>query len=191
MIKVEFDPVTGMVLAQGSVVDPTGEGVYIEEIIRAPAYVVNGEVALVPESPGPWHRWDWGVKQWLPQLPEAILDALDRVDTAAGRARLSYITDVPGQQATYARKEQQARDWLAAGFAGPAPSFIAAEASALGVQPQLLAQQVLELAEFWAEVKGPEIEAARIKWKAAVRSATTLEAVQAAIDAALAELEAL
>lgn len=146
------------------------------EPLRGRSRLVDGEIVAAPI---------------VDSLAQLVAQAQVDVDVAAGRVRLRYITDVPGQQATYARKEQQARDWLAAGFAGPAPSFIAAEASAIGVQPQLLAQQVLELAEFWAEVKGPEIEAARIKHKAAVRAATTESELRAAVELALVELEAM
>ena len=137
--------------------------------------------------------WSNDLMVWVDarQLDQAKSDSQAQVDEAAGRARLRYITDVPGQQATYQRKEQQAREWTEAGYPEPAPSFIAAEAEALDTTPQAIAVQVITLADFWAYSKGPEIEAARIKWKAAVRSATTLEAVQAALDAALAELEAL
>lgn len=163
-----------------------------------PAYWTGTEVRPLPQRPSPAHEWSGDALAWVLNpalLPAAITQAQARaqaqVDDAAGRARLRYITDVPGQQATYQRKEQQAREWTEAGYPEPAPSFIAAEAEALDTTPQAIAVQVITLADFWAYSKGPEIEAARIKWKAAVRSATTLEAVQAALDAALAELEAL
>lgn len=161
-------------------------------------YVFGGQVLQRPVRPTPEHAWNHQLQVWEADAT-AIASVLvlrqvaaqAQVDDAAGRARLRYITDVPGQQATYTRKEQQARQWVDSGYAGDAPSFIAAEAEALGETPQHIAQQVITLADFWAYSKGPEIEAARIKWKAAVRSATTLEAVQAALDAALAELETL
>lgn len=163
-----------------------------------PAYWNGVEVVPLPAQPSDAHEWSGDALAWVLNpalLPAAITQAQARaqaqVDDAAGQARLRYITDVPGQQATYTRKEQQAREWLDSGYAGDAPSFIAAEAAALGEAPQHIAQQVITLADYWAYVKGPEIEASRIKHKAAVRAAATLEAVQAALDAALAELEAL
>jgi len=163
-----------------------------------PAYWTGVEVVPFPPQPSPAHEWSGQALAWVlnpslmpAALAEAQATAQAQVDAAAGRARLRYITDVPGQQATYTRKEQQAREWVDSGYSGAAPSFIAAEAAALDETPQAIAQQVITLADFWAYVKGPEIEAARIKHKAAVRAATTLEAVQAALDAALVELEAL
>lgn len=161
-------------------------------------YVVGGQVLERPQRPTPEHTWNQQSQVW--EADTAALTAFlelrrgaaqAQIDDAAGQARLRYITDVPGQQATYQRKEQQARQWVDSGYSGAAPSFIAAEAQALGETPQHIAQQVITLADFWAYSKGPQIEAARIKWKAAVRAAETLEAVQAALDAAMAELEAL
>lgn len=163
-----------------------------------PAFWDGQTVQAMPAQPSPAHEWSGQSLAWVlnPSLmPAALAEAQAKgqaqVDAAAGRARLRYITDVPGQQATYQRKEQQAREWTEAGYPEPAPSFIAAEAEALGTTPQAIAVQVITLADFWAYVKGPEIEAARIKHKAAVRATATLEAVQAALDAALVELEAL
>ena len=176
-----------------------GEGCKIGPwVVSLPAYWDGFEPRSMPPQPSPAHEWSGQSLAWVlnpslmpAALAEAQATAQAQVDDAAGRARLRYITDVPGQQATYTRKEQQARQWVDSGYSGPAPSFIAAEAAALGEAPQHIAQQVITLADYWAYVKGPEIEASRIKWKAAVRSAATLEAVQAALDAALTELEAL
>lgn len=163
-----------------------------------PAYWTGTEVLPLPPQPSPAHEWSGQALAWVlnPSLmPGALAEAQGaaqaQVDAAAGQARLRYITDVPGQQATYQRKEQQAREWVESGYSGPAPSFIAAEADALGEQPQQIAQQVITLADFWAYSKGPEIESARIKHKALIRAATTLEAVQTALSAAMVELEAL
>lgn len=163
-----------------------------------PAYWTGTELLPLPPQPNLAHEWSGEALTWVlnpslmpAALAEAQAKAQAQVDDAAGQARLRYITDVPGQQATYQRKEQQAREWTEAGYPEPAPSFILAEAQALQTTPQAIAVQVITLADFWAYVKGPEIEASRIQWKAAVRAATSLEAVQAALDAAIAELEAL
>lgn len=139
-------------------------------------------------------RWDgaaWQPLQPPKPLEEVRLAAYLRVDGEAGQARLRYITSVPGQAETYTRKEAQARAWQASGFAGAAPSFIAAEAAALGVPAQQVAEEVIGLADFWEQAKGPEIEAARIAGKAAVRAATSEASILAAADAAVQALEAL
>lgn len=155
-----------------------------------------GESGYEHEGSPPAGRWRLAGGQLVSApIVEPIEQSIVRgeavIDDAAGRARLRYITDIPGQQATYTRKEQQAREWAAAGFTGAAPSFIAAEAAALGIGAQLLAEQVIALADYWAEVKGPEIEAARIKHKAAIRAATTEADVRAVCELALAELGAM
>lgn len=164
-----------------------------------PGYVDGQVCKKVPDRPSPSHDWDWPSKSWVlnevsaaAARVKAAADALAAIDSAAGQTRLKYITSVPGQAETYQRKEQQAREWAAVGFVGQAPSFIAAEAEALSVSPQSVASEVIQLADYWANVKGPEIEAARRKWKVAVEAAgTDLSAIDAALNEGLAELGAL
>jgi hypothetical protein len=131
--------------------------------------------AAVPAVPTGLCRWDADLADWvLKKPPPTAEQALDRaladIDTAAGQARLKYITAVPGQAETYQRKEQQAREWAGASFAGAAPSFIAVEASARGLDAQTLAETIIQRADYWVYVKGPEIEGCRLKWKDARRS---------------------
>jgi hypothetical protein len=120
---------------------------------------------------------------------EAKTRALQAVDNEAGQTRLKYITSVPGQSETYQRKEQQAREWQAAGFTGNPPPFIGAEAIALEMDAQAIALNIITLSDYWSNIKGPEIEATRRKWKVAIETAGQ---DVAAINAALASgLEAL
>lgn len=164
-----------------------------------PAYWTGNQFVPVPHSPGPGHVWQWApVFAWdfqqaeaTNQLHAAKAAALGAIDTEAGRARLRYITSVPGQAETYQRKEQQARAWAETGFTGPAPSFIAAEADALGRSARAVAEEVIGLADLWADVTGPAIEACRRKWKVAAESATTLEQIDQIRASAKAELAAL
>lgn len=159
-----------------------------------PGWIDSGTYHRQPSRPGHGFEWDSASRAWLASMP-----ALERyrsvayqaIDRAAGAARLRYITSVPGQAETYTRKEEQARAWAATGFSGQAPSFIAAEAAALQVPARQVAEEVIALADFWAQVKGPEIEAARIVGKARVRAAldeATIAAAQAAAEVALAAL---
>lgn len=176
--------------------DPApGQGVLLlDSPCKLPGYVHDGAYVERPERPSKWHEWDAESKTYtLPAgvLSDASAAAQAQIDAAAGRARLRYITDVPGQQETYRRKGEQARQWAAAGFPETVPSYIAAEARRTKSSPQAVAEKIIELEHLWVEIKGPEVESARIGWKEEVRAATTLEAVHAALDAALAELEAL
>ena len=125
----------------------------------------------------------------------ARLRAQRAIDQAAGAARLRYITDVPGQQAVYMVKLQQAQAYVAAHAedAGAAvPPYIAAEANAVGMTPLEVATEVVALAAQWNDVVGPAIEAARLGGKAAVTAAPADEAaINAARDAAVAALLAI
>ena len=125
----------------------------------------------------------------------ARLRAQRAIDQAAGAARLRYITDVPGQQAVYMVKLQQAQAYVAAHAedAGAAvPPYIAAEANAVGMTPLEVATEVVALAAQWNDVVGPAIEAARLGGKAAVTAAPDNEAaINAARDAAIAVLAAI
>ena len=161
--------------------------------VRLPGYIVGTDFYPLPESPGDGYSFNWTTKQW--EDPRSITDAaapaLDRIDQLAGKARLRYITSVPGQAETYTKKEEQARTWAATGFVGDAPSFIAAEATALGRTPQSVATEIIGLADYWANSKGPQIEACRRKWKVAVESATSVIQVDNLIIQAIAELDSL
>jgi hypothetical protein len=164
-----------------------------------PAYVDGQNVRRMPAKPSVATSWSGEALAWVPSsaeetqlaLAELMNSSLRIIDRVAGQVRMRYITSAPGQAETYQRKEQQAREWLASGFAGVAPSFIAAEAQALGVQPQVIAQEIIDTADLWSNVKGPAIEAARRAGKVAIQSATTIEAIEAARDAAIAALDAL
>lgn len=127
-------------------------------------------------------------------LAIARLRATREIDAAAGEARLRYITDVPGQQAVYIVKREQAAQYLAE-FAldenAVAPPYIAQEAAALEVTAEVLALQVMEIAALWEDTLSPAIEAARIGGKATVMAAVDVEAVEAARDLVLADLAAI
>lgn len=153
----------------------------------------NGVLREISPRPSLQHRINrvLGVWEDTRSVADAIASALNRVDQIAGQARLRYITSVPGQAETYAKKEEQARAWASAAFWGAAPSFIAAEAAALGVSAQSVAEEVISLADFWANVKGPQIEATRRKWKVSIEAATTVLQVDQMVESAKAELDAL
>lgn len=162
-------------------------------------YFANGQVFVRDERPSYGDTWDWQALSWIHNeqraseiVATARSDALQGVDDAAGKARLRYITSIPGQSETYQRKEQQARAWAAAEFAGQAPSFIAAEAEALNISAESVAIEVMQLADYWANVKGPQIEATRRKWKVAIEAAgTDLDAIASALNQGQVALEAL
>jgi hypothetical protein len=143
-------------------------------------YVIKGAAKPFPPRPSSGHSWNWDTKKWA--LSDAAVDdlidnALDAVDKAAGKARLRYQTLVPGQEATYAAKEDEARTWQAAEFAGEAPPYISAESKALRLDPKAFALRVIAAADAWHTVTGPAIEANRAKWKSAIRNSNRNPAV--------------
>lgn len=156
-------------------------------------YFAGDEFYAMPARPSDAHQFDWATKSWIDPRSLADLKAqgLILVDDLAGAARLRYITSVPGQAETYQKKEQQAREWAASSFTGDAPSFIAAEANALGQNPQELAAEVIGLADYWSNVKGPQIEASRRKWKVAIEAAIDPSLIPGLIESARSELGAL
>lgn len=116
-------------------------------------------------------------------------NTLDDIDREAGVARLRYITDVPGQQGVYLTKLQQALAFKA--DPSVTPGYLAAEAQVRGITPAQLADVILETAALWNDVKGPAIEAARIKAKLAVEAAGSAEAIAEAREAAVLALRDL
>lgn len=113
------------------------------------------------------------------------------IDTAAGEARLRYITDVPGQSAVYLQKMEQARAFIGLAGLGTPPPYITAEATATGVTPINAANAIAAVAALWNDQVGPSIEQARIAGKRAVDAAATPAAIDAAQAAALATLQGL
>lgn len=122
------------------------------------------------------------------------LRAHQALDACAGQVRLRYITDVPGQQAVYMTKLQQAQAYLVARALdadAAVPPYLAAEAGATGESALQVATAITGLATVWNEQLGPAIEGARLGAKRAVSDAQDEAGVQAALSAGLAALDAL
>lgn len=127
-------------------------------------------------------------------LPLLKLRACRMIDSAAGAARLSYITDVPGQQAVYMAKLEQARAHLAALATDPGaapPPYVLAEMSVTGLDHIAACHDIIATGTAWNELLGPAIEQARRAGKTAVGAAETADGVQLALDAALQALAAV
>lgn len=131
---------------------------------------------------GVWHQ------QWTERAPSPEeLDAREarlhaQIDREAGVFRKRFITDVPGQQQTYAEKEREARAWTADADPADFP-FLAAEAAARDVSIADVAALVIATADAW-RLLGAAIEGARMGSKAAVTAAKTAGDWGAMADAA-------
>lgn len=137
--------------------------------------------------------WNASTRRWVatPTIAALRASAFAAIDLAAGRARLRYITDVPGQQGVYLRKAEQAAAYAAAGFAGPVPPYIQAEAEAIGASAQEAAERVTAIATLWDNQIGPAIEKLRIWGKTAAGIAADAAGVETARTQSIGQLEAL
>lgn len=149
----------------------------------------NGAWVIVPAS--------------IPTAADLLLTAQENasslIDTQAGKTRSKYITTVAGQSETYLSKATDAANYKAAGypFASIASyPWVQAEAKAINgstptaAQAQAATDGILAAQAAWIAL-GASIEQARRAGGVAVAAATTVTAVQAAKDAAVAALAAM
>lgn len=88
-----------------------------------------------------------------------------RIDEACGEVRKQFITDIPGQSATYTIKEEEARAYAQ----NPSGSYPFLEAEARSTQADIrdVALQIVNIAAQWRQL-GAEIEGLRIGAKRSV-----------------------
>lgn len=114
------------------------------------------------------------------------------IDAAVARARVRNATRIDGQDSMYLLKANEAERYIAAGSPMDASDFVLlkAEAEALQITPQEQAARVIAARDFWLSVAA-RIEAARIGGKASLAGQATVEAVVAAGELVIAELDAI
>lgn len=120
-----------------------------------------------------------------PNIPWHKEQGLTKVKELIAAARQNYITDLPGQDAIYQAKENEAIAYLAA--TNPVLTdypLLNAETGITASTPTELANLWVTLAQQWRSVAA-QLEAARMTANASIGSATTI----AEIDAALAALD--
>lgn len=142
-----------------------------------------------PALPGIW-LWDIASQYWARQveLGEVLAEALRQVDALAGAARTRHLSDGAGQQATYLRKAEEARSYVAACGIGAVPPYVLAEAQATGVAPIDAAAAICAAAELWDTRTGPSIELARRRAKLALRTCASAPEIDATLSSARATL---
>jgi hypothetical protein len=108
-------------------------------------------------------------------------EAAARVDVLSGETRLRFITDSPGQEATYTAKLADAKAYIAAGYPTITTPYvwITTEAAATGVTVTYVADYIVYTAGLWAAV-GATIEGARQAAKIAINSAPSVTAIRSA-----------
>jgi hypothetical protein len=133
-------------------------------------------ISEIDREPGEFEKVEDGIVVLDAAAMDAALHA--KIDVAAGRFRLRFITDVPGQSGTYIEKEKQAWRCLADEDEAEWP-MIAGEAAARGITPAEMAAFIAGIAAEWRAVDAL-IETRRITAKLEVSAATTAEEKRAA-----------
>lgn len=179
-----FDPQTGQVTA-------TMMGT-VDMLESVPAWVE------IPAGVDLANLAAWSVDLETMELVVTDLEPIKSTATAAvnevvGRARLRFITDIPGQEMIYTIKEQQARTYLAA---DPEPTdlsefrMIATEVAVRGITPYEAAQLILNLSSIWQQVGGA-LEDIRLQAVMDIDAATTAEGIEVIRDGAVIQVQTL
>ncbi|MNF96949.1 hypothetical protein D3C84_797600 [compost metagenome] len=105
------------------------------------------------------------------------------IDAAVARARARNATRIEGQDSMYLLKANEAERYIDY-------VLLKAEAEALQITPQAQAERVIEARDSWLAVAA-RIEAARIGGKGSLTELATVEAVVAAGELVIAELDAI
>lgn len=117
------------------------------------------------------------------ELTNARMEAVARINAAAGAVRRLYITDIPGQPAIYQMKETEARAWLADPDPDPADyPFIAAEIGITAATGYEVAQVYLNLGALYVQAAA-QLEHVRLGHIAMAETAPTPEDATAVADA--------
>ncbi len=157
-------------------------------------YVQDGEAVAKPPRPSETHDFDYASKTWIDNeadyLPELKLSALAQVNDLRGSARLNYITDLPGQDALYAAKREEAVAYLS----DPDPiddlyPLIKSEIGETAPTGFEVAQIFLNLNDLWREAAGA-IDAACFAAKREIESVTTANEIGSIVETLRIQLSA-
>lgn len=176
-------------------VDPTE--MYIEGFYRGDEYYVEyGKAVAKPPKPADWAKFDYGTKVWfdprteedlLNEIVEAKTNTIAAINNAIGVIRSKFITVIPAQDMLYQAKEAEAKAYLT--DADPVVAdypFIHAEIGITGQDAWQVAQVYVNQAMILRQVAA-QLETVRLGHIAMVEAATDVEA----IDAALLAFEAI
>lgn len=126
-------------------------------------------------------------------LTEVRREAIAKVNNRAGQVRLMFITDEPGQDMLYLKKEMEAVAYLAE---TPEPADLSGYVlMSKEVGPTMTAPTAYQLAQIWLymsdqwKIVAGEIEAARLGTVYAIEAATTDAEITVLVAAGLAGLD--
>jgi hypothetical protein len=150
---------------------------------------VNGKWRALPPKPNIWMKFDPISFSWVDERTDdeksAALEvyrlvAISRINAAVSSVRLSFCTDLPGQQMIYMAKETEALRWIT----DDTPDLrrfpmMSAEVGLTASNPDNLSQVWLNMANLW-RVEAGRIENARFTATAAVENASSIEEIDRA-----------
>ncbi|RUR46210.1 hypothetical protein [Vreelandella populi] len=111
-----------------------------------------------------------------------------RIDTAAGEARVSFVSPGSYIDQEYLLAKQEATNWLENGKDESAiPSSVQDHINMFDVDAETAAKEIVATAEEWEQALGT-IRSARLGGKAAVSRAATIEDAEAAAQQAIEQL---
>ena len=99
-----------------------------------------------------------------------------------GSARAKYVAFLPGQEAAYQAKYDEARRFQAGGGMGVFP-WLAAESAITGFSLTQTADRIIRKGYEWESVIAPRIEAFRIDGQSRIASAGSLQGVYSTMAA--------
>lgn len=107
--------------------------------------------------------------------------AHDSIDSYAGRTRLRYITDLPGQEDAYKQKKMQAEGFLASypDITVALYPWIEREAFHTNLTPLVVATRIKAKWDMWNSVIAPEIEGLRVGAKVTISQMTDIQEILA------------
>lgn len=121
-------------------------------------------------------------------ISAAQLQLYNLIDTAAGNARAAFVSPGSYIDQEYLLAKQEAQAWLDNGKdANAIPSSVSDHMAMFEVGAEAAATEIVATAEAW-ETALREIRQLRLGGKAAVRKAETIEAAEAAAQAAIEQL---
>ncbi|NJL70229.1 MAG: hypothetical protein HC888_00850 [Candidatus Competibacteraceae bacterium] len=123
-------------------------------------------------------------------IEEASASFQAKVDTAAGEARLQYITSIPAQDATYTAKLGDAKLFVANGMPEEyidSYPWLKGEMETYDLTASEACNNILAMAHMW-ETVGVQIEKIRLKAKKAIREASSVREMHTIATTAIQQL---
>ncbi len=124
--------------------------------------------------------------------PEMILSAKKYIDNYAGKTRIKYITDAPGQDLTYKQKAEEAEKYVTAVYPSDLTGypFIQAEINAYGKTKEQAADDILTKRDQWLSV-GAQIEEVRLQTKQQIDNAVSNSEIKTICETAVTNFDAI